>query len=79
MSRIFYKGTHKFINPKRTRARFYDKNHKKYYSIWITNGMIKTTATGSNIILCNALTKLYKHKKYTTTPIDIEDYTWDII
>ena len=84
MSRVFYKGTHKFINPNRTRVRFYSKIFRRYYTIWITDsGLI--TKKGAIIIMTESLMKAYNNKKknelYAEQFINIgdQDWTWEVV
>ena len=81
MSRVFYKRTHKFINPNRTRVRFYDKHFRRYYTIWITGTYIKVKPKDVNILMCKSLRNTYANKRildYKSTIIDM-DYTWEIV
>ena len=81
MSRIFDKKTHKFINPKRTRVRFYSKLFKKYYTVWISKGLIMTKGLGAHIILCEVLNKGRFEKSKEIEPVEsyLTDYQWEVI
>lgn len=79
MSRVFDKKTHKFINPNRIRVRFYSKLFRKYYTVWIRNGLI-LTKKGGGIMMTEVLYKQrFKKKKEITSIQPLEsNFEWKI-
>ena len=85
MSRIFDKKTHKFINPNRTRVRFYSKLYKRYYTVWINKGLIMTNGRGAAILMCETLYKetqrMARVRKKTGSlvqPVTEWNFNWEI-